>query len=192
MQRKIEIEDLDIPQDDVECWERYSKHRWVYDKMRLLDAQNIKWSPYESELCTVRTAGMDLHSKKGLVHSPAYIYIEKYNGQHILASAYISKGDIGIIRYFDKSTNTESQESVGNIELRITSFVTMYFPKFTGIVSVELIGTYIVSVILRLHPELALTANTESIKLLKRIYKKNDVAHINGLTDQIHHKSLIS
>jgi hypothetical protein len=190
MQRKIE--DLDIPKDDIECWERYPKHRWVYDNMRLLDVQNVKWSPYESSLCKIRVAGMDLFSEKGLAYSPAYIYVEKYDGQHILASAYMSKGDIGLIRYFDKSTNTELAESIGNVELRITSFVTMHFPKFTGIVSAELIGTHIVSVMLRLNPELALIANTESAKLLKRIYKKNDVVHINGLTDQIHHKSLIS
>lgn len=40
--------EIDFPQDDVECWDRYPKHRWVYDLSRLLDTQNIKWSPFET------------------------------------------------------------------------------------------------------------------------------------------------
>ena len=68
----------------------------------------------------------------------------------------------------------------------------IHFQKFTGVLSVETIGTDIYSIRLRPSPELALIADIEATKLLKRIYKKNDVVHITGLTDHLLHETIAS
>jgi hypothetical protein len=189
MHKKIDIHDLDIPADDIECWEKYPKHRWVYDMSRLLDAQGIKWSPFKTDVLQDQVVNMFLHSEKGVAYMPSWIYISNPTGKQVLSEVYIVKGEI---KYVDNITKQVILEDVGGIELRISAFVSMHFQKFTGVVTSETIGTDIYAMRLRPIPELALTANTEVSKLIKRIYKKNDVVHINGLTDQQLHEVLAS
>jgi hypothetical protein len=192
MHKKIEIQDLDIPEDDIECWEKYPKHRWVYDMSRLLDAQNIKWSPFKTDTLPDQAVNMFLHSDKPIAYIPAWIYISNPVGKQILAEVYIVKGEIRHIRYIDTITKKVIIDDVGGIELRISAFVSIHFQKFTGVITTETIGNEIYAMRLRPIPELALVANTEVSKLIKRIYKKNDVVHINGLTDQQLHEVLVS
>ena len=96
------------------------------------------------------------------------------------------------MRYFCNTDKKVLTEDVGDVELRISAFISIHFQKFTGVISVETIGTDIYSIRLRPLPELALVANTEVSKLIKRIYKKNDVIHINGLTDHHLHETIAS
>ena len=184
MQKKIEIQDLDIPRDDIECWDRYPKHRWVYDMSRLLDAQNIKWSPFSSDALPMMVANMYLKSNLGLPYTSAYIYIEQPAGKHVLSEVYITKGEIKYLRHADNYTKKIITDDLGDVELRISAFVSIHFQKFTGVISIESIGNDIYSIILRPVPELALVANTDIAKLIKRIYKKTDLIHVTGLTDQ--------
>jgi hypothetical protein len=192
MHKKTDIHDLDIPIDDIECWDKYPKHRWVYDMSRLLDAQNIKWSPFKTDALGDQVVNMYLHSEKAVVYMPAWIYINNPVGKQILSEVYIVKGEIRHIRYVDNTSKQIILDNVGDIELRISAFVSMHFQKFTGVITTETVGTDIYAIRLRPIPELALVANTEVSKLIKRIYKKNDVVHINGLTDQQLHEVLVS
>lgn len=181
MHKKIEIQDLDIPEDDIECWDKYPKHRWVYDLSRLLDAQNIKWSPFKTTELPDQAVNMFLHSDKPIAYIPAWIYISNPVGKQILAEVYIVKGEIRHIRYMDNITKQIIADDVGSIELRVSAFVSIHFQKFTGVITTETIGNEIYAMRLRPIPELALVANTEVFKFIKRIYKKNDVVHIIGL-----------
>ena len=189
MTKKLEIQELDIPTDDIECWERYPKYRWVYDLSRLLDVQNIKWSLYETKTLKDKELNIYLESFQNIEYSPGYIYINRPTGPHILAEVYLTKGEIKLTRYFDKKTCKEINEFIGNIELRVNAFVSIHFQKFTGVVTMEFIGNDIMSIRLRAYPELE--QNTESIKLTKRIYKKTEVI-INGPTDQALHENFAS
>ena len=190
MQKKIDIQDLDIPKDDIECWDRYPKHRWVYDLSRLLDAQNIKWSPFET--LPMLVTNMFLETDQNVAYIPSYIYIAPPVGKQILTEVYITKGEIKHMRHVDKLTSTLISESVGAVELRISAFVSIHFQKFTGVISVETVGSDIYSIRLKPLSGLALEANAEIAKLIKRIYKKNDVVHISGLADQLLHESVAS
>ena len=191
MHRKLDTLDLDIPKDDVECWERYPKHRWVYDLSRLLDAQNIKWSPYETDSLKDTEVNIYLESPKNIVYETSHIYINRPEGDHILAEVYITKGEIKLSRYFDKRTRLEIQDFIGTIELRINAFVSMHFQKFTGIITAELIGNNIMSIRLRAYPELSSTTNPDITRLTKRIYKKTDLT-LSGLTDQVIRETIAS
>jgi len=70
MQEKFDTSNIDIPKDDIECWQRYTKHRWVYDLSRLLDIQNIAWSPYKSDTCYNQVANMNLISINNVICDP--------------------------------------------------------------------------------------------------------------------------
>lgn len=191
MHKKPDTQELNIPRDDVECWERYPKHRWIYDLSRLLDAQNIKWSPYETDLLKDREVNIFLDTYSDIEYEPGYIYINKPYGSQVITEVYITKGEIKLARYIDKDTDIELHDSIGNIELRINAFVSMHFLKFTGIITITSIGNDIMSIRLRPYSDLSFSVNPDITRLTKRIYKKTDIT-ISGLTDQVLHETLAS
>jgi hypothetical protein len=175
MQKRTDTQELNIPRDDIEGWDRYPKHRWVYDLSRLLDAQNITWSPFKTDSLQHRVVNMEFNTFKKVLFEPAYIYINNPSGLLITSEVYISKGEIKLIRYFSGRSQTELQEYTGNIELRINAFVSMHFQKFTGVIAVESAGNLITAIRLHPHCELSIDTNPEVVKLVKRIYKKTDI-----------------
>lgn len=191
MHRKTDTIDFDIPKDDIECWERYPKHRWIYEMSRLLDAQNIKWSPYAVDSLPDRELNIDMLSNRSLIRQPGYIYMKKADGRHMLTEMYITKGEIKLMRHIDPETRKELPGLIGEIELRLSAFVTLYFQKFTGTVGVESYSNEIFRMQLRPHVDISSETNQEVVKLAKRIYKKTDVTAI-GLTDRAIHETLTS
>src|ERR1700679_2632731 len=95
MHKKTNLYDLDIPEDDVECWNRYSKHQWVYDLSRLLDAQGIKWSPFECQGLDKRIINMQIYAAgKGIVSESGYLYKKHSEGHRAITEVFIIKGEI--------------------------------------------------------------------------------------------------
>jgi hypothetical protein len=191
MHKKTDTIELDIPRDDIDCWERYPKHHWVYDLSRLLDVQHINWSPYEVSMYPHRTLNMYLFTEQALIRQPGFIYIKFPEGDHLITEVYITKGEIKLIRHIDPKTSKELPNLIGEVELRLNAFVTLHFAKFTCVITCETHGHDIYRMQLRAHSDLSLTTNSEIIKLTKRIYKRSDVT-LTGLTDRILHESLAS
>lgn len=192
MHKKLEIVDLDIPKDDVECWERYPKYRWVYDKSRLFDSQGIKWSPFKTNDLTDVLPVLSLVSSADIDVGMGTIYYKSPVGVEIISEIYLTKGEIKVMQHYDKTLGTNISSVPGDIEIRIIAFISMHFQKFTGIVSIETIGTDIYSIKLRpSYPELALKANNDIVKIVKRIYKRSGL-HVNGPADQDFHETLTS
>jgi len=175
MQKKSYIQDLNIPKDDVECWDRYPKHHWVYDLSRLLDAQHVKWSPFKTDLFQHKMVNMDLLSISDISLEPAYIYIEELEGLNVITEVYISKGEIKLLRHFDKDSKEEMDTFIGNVELRINAFISMHFQKFSGIITVESLKGYIIAICLRPYSELTTDISNDIHRLTKKIYKKTDL-----------------
>lgn len=189
MQKKNVLQDLDIPQDDDECWARYPKHRWVYETPRLFDAQNIAWSLYSTKEQSYAVKSIDIVSKHA--YKSGEIYIKKPEGQHLFTEVFITKGEIKSIRHIDPITREIQTALVGEIELRVNAFVTLYFQKFTGIITTETFSNEIYRIQLRPQSELGQETNSEIVKLLKRIYKRTELT-LSGLTDHVLHESLAS
>lgn len=176
MNRKIETHEVDVPVDDIECWERYPKYRWVYELSRLLDSQNIKWSPYEIESLPDRELNIKLESEKTNIRQPGFIYLRKSSGQHMFTELYVTKGEIKLLRHIDPKTYEELPTVIGEVELRINAFMTLYFQKFSGIMTIETYGNEIFRITLRPLRDTSLETNQDIIKLIKRIYKKTEIA----------------
>ncbi|HEY6437334.1 MAG TPA: hypothetical protein VIY47_12150, partial [Ignavibacteriaceae bacterium] len=165
MHRKTDIQELDIPNDDIECWDRYPKHRWVYELSRLLDAQNIKWSPFEVESLSERELNIVMKSEKSLMSQPGFIYVNKPAGPHIFSEIFLTKGEIKLIRHIDSSSNIELDSLVGEVELRLNAFITLYFQKFTGVITTETYSNEIFRIYLRPYLDITQEKNQEVIKL---------------------------
>lgn len=189
MQKRTYIHDLDVPKDDIDCWERYPKHRWVYETSRLLDAQHIKWSPFKTEELQDKISNLQLETT--VDYDMGSIYVSKPQCKEIIAEAYIVKGEIRALRYVDPVTTEEIQDNLGDVELRVNAIVSMHFQRFTGVISANILGQDMYSAILRPYSLYALENNIEISKLLKRIYKKTNVDVI-GLADQALHETLAS
>lgn len=193
MQKKIDITQLDIPHDDIEAWDRYPKHNWVYDLSRLLDAQHIKWSPFRTDTLNDIRAVMVLDSLDPFEYKTetGFIFIKPPDGKEVISEVYITKGDIKLMRHLDRKTKIDIQEDVGEVELRLSAFNALFFQKFSGVITAISIGSDLYSIRLRPYSESALSNNPESVKLTKRIYKKH-VIHLIGATHQVYHESFTS
>jgi hypothetical protein len=191
MHKKTDTNDLDIPKDDIDCWERYSKHRWVYDLSRLLDAQNIKWSPFEVDGLPDRELNIKLETNRTVIRQPGFIYIKKPEGRHTFTEMYLIKGEIKLMRHVDPDTGRELESLFGEVELRLNAFATLYFQKFTGVITAETYANEIFRIRLSTFVDTSRETNLEVIKLVKRIYKKNEVI-VHGLTDRALQETLAS
>jgi len=180
MQKKPE---LDIPVDDLDAWARYPKHRWVYEASRLLDAQNIKWSPVETAEYSTEFDNLVLYSD-GRNHQSGKIYIQEPVGRTLFSEVYLVKGEIKHIRHIDPKTGEQLPDLIGELELRISAFVSLYFTRFSGVISCHSHGSSLYRIKLRLCSELGLKDTIETNKLTKRIYRKNTNLSLNGLTDR--------
>jgi hypothetical protein len=170
-----------VPEDDIDCWEKYPKHKWTYESGRLFDSQHIKWSPYETEIFNQRMLSIQLSSNKPLVRQPGFIWIKDTIGSELMTEVYIIRGEIKHMHHVHNQVVLETLN--GDIELRLSAFVSLYFKKFTGVISVKTISNEIHKISLRPHRDLSEEKNSDIIKLLKRIYKKTDIS-INGPEDQ--------
>lgn len=191
MNKKLITHDIDIPTDDIECWERYPKHRWVYDLTRLLDAQGIKWSPFYQAQFPDKEAIIVLDSSTPIVQQTGYVYVKKPQSTCITTEAYIVRGDIKLMRHIDLKSHSINDSVIGEVELRISAFITLHFQKFTGVISIDSISKEIYRIRLKPQSEYALNSNTDILRLLKRIYKKTDLT-LSGPTDQAHRELLAS
>jgi hypothetical protein len=191
MNRKLEMQDLDMPVDDIDCWNKYPKHRWVYESSRLLESQNIKWSPFETETLDKQIVLINLKSRRLLNRQSGTIWIKSQGGRFAVTETYIVKGEIKLMRHIDAKCQEAAPAMVGEVELRISAFVSLYFQKFTGVITTETYGNEIHQLSLRSSPELLEEKNAEVIKLLRRIYKKTDIS-LSGLTDQVLRETLTS
>ena len=176
-----------IPTTDIECWNKYTAHNWVYDLSRLLDAQNIKWCPFRTEQLSQAAFNMRIRPPKEGTKlnfnineteddmSPGYIYMCSPVGEHIYTEVFIVKGEIKHIRHINRETCVEIPGLVGEVELRVNAFVTLYFQKFTGVFCAETYQNNIYGISLKPHFVKDET-NSEVAKLLKKIYKKSEIS----------------
>ncbi len=155
-----------IPISDIECWTKYTKFRWVYESTRLLDAQSIAWSPVPTDTLTHSVPYLTLAD----ISDAGSIYIEPAQIT-LKAEAYVTRGDIKHIRYYDSATEH------GGIELRINAFVALYFKKFTGVIGFEIADTKFLRIQLRPFDIPKQNSELVEIKLLRKIYKNEQVTY---------------
>ncbi len=163
----------DFPQTDKDCWEKYPHLNWVYNTPRLLDSQHVSWAPFLTEAFThgLEIFMYDKKLKFSGEDLPHLIYVAPPAGEQITTDVIIQKGEIRWLGHIEPP-DTISENITGEVDLCINAFVTLYFKKFTGIISVDTIGHYIYAV--SLHPTWSMGSfySEEAQKILKKIFKK--------------------
>jgi hypothetical protein len=171
MNKRLQLEELDIPTDDLDCWTRYPKHRWVYDLSRVLDSQGIFWSPINLP-GLIKLANLVLETDQQLPADQGNIYIEEPSGTHRHTDVYITKGSIKLLKFTDAETGQELTEIDGELEIKINAFISMHFTKYTGVVSLETYRNQIFRVQLRPRSHLSEKSNIDIVKISKKIFKR--------------------
>lgn len=174
--------DLDIPTNDYDCWQRYPRHRWVYDLTRLMDAQNLAWSTVQTAEFTERKETLTDPSIPG---SLGCIYLRSQKDTAVHFEVSVIKGDVKLVVPLDKN-----QES-GKQEIKIAAFVALHFSKFTGVITFSMCQDTIIKISLKPQSELDHITNKEQLKIYKKIFKKQDDMLI-GLTDRDFRETLAS
>ena len=157
---------LDIPLTDAECWERYPKHRWVFQSARLLDIQHIDWSLTKTDEFSYKIANFIIDLPD---YDPGSLFVKHQTGTNVNSIVYLIRGEIKHISH----QSADNSELEGSTELRINAFISLYFQRFTGIISFVSNNTNITAI--KLCPTdtyLNSIKDTNQLKLIHRIYKK--------------------
>jgi len=168
-----------IPTNDVEAWEKYTKLNWMYSTARVLEAQSVAWCPFKTEKLShyIRAYSNDTQtlSIKDNTNSlgksgGANIFVAPTEGNHVRTEAVIQNGHVKWLAHIEDGEFVS--DIIGEIDLRINAFATLYFKKFHGFVSFETIGNTVYGV--KLHPTVELMDKypEEATKLLKRVYRR--------------------
>lgn len=184
MNKKLVQNDLDVPTDDYDCWQRYPRYRWVYELSRLYDLQHISWSTIKTDEFTQELENL---SSRTIPGSLGTIYVKQFPEQSLKTEVYLVKGEIKEYSH----TKTSVDQELGQLEIRIAAFVSLHFSRFTGIISVEMSGIDITRISLKPESDLSHITDKELVKLIKRIYKKQE-ATVIGLTDRALREPLAS
>jgi hypothetical protein len=157
---------LDIPLTDAECWERYPKHRWVFQSARLLDIQHIDWALTKAEEFPDKINNFNIDIPD---YDPGSIFVKLQEGIEVTSIVYLIRGEIKYITH----QIPDKYEIEGSTELRINAFIALYFQRFTGIISFVSSNTNITAI--KLCPTdtyLNSIKDTNQLKLIHRIYRK--------------------
>lgn len=171
-----------IPTTDASAWDQYSTFNWVYDTQRLLGAQHIKWSPFFGHRFNQSIPIHHFDSEVVLIEDVPYLSPGERRPGHIFIAApevekhrftetVIVKGEIKMALQTENN-ETPTSNIIGEAELRVYAFVTMYFKKFTGCASFETYGNEIYVAKLRPTRTILPIYEADVPKLLKRHLKR--------------------
>lgn len=180
---------VDIPLTDDQAWKMYPKYNWVYSTSRLLDMQNIEWSPYYrlpfswavNEFSMWNASSFEIQEIDGLpINSPGSmahgkIFMAPIEGEKLTTDIAILKGEIKWAAHHRTNENGSKEvltELRGDVELRISALVTLHFKKFAGVISVDTIGHDIIAARLHLTSELVNKYPEDWLTRVVRIYNR--------------------
>jgi len=174
---------VDIPLDDKTAWKMYPNNNWVYSTSRLLEMQNISWSPFYqngfdhmlNEFCLDDTNKLE-ESPMAVSTLPGKIFVRPMHGDVLTTVVAVLKGEIKWAAHhvLDSSINKNVvlQDLRGDVELRISALTTLHFRKFAGVITVDSIGHDIIATKLRMTPDVVSQYPEDWLKRVVRIYSR--------------------
>ena len=172
------MNELSIPKNDIDCWNKYPKFRWVFETTKLFDSQHKKWSFVSGDIYTCETS-MDMFEKDlssvkvtpmSLPRTSGQIFVGNTNNIIIDSQVIIQKGEIKWLAHYK---DTEFLEQINaNVEVRIAAFVIMYFQKWNGVLTVRTIDHEIHCVKLMPNNAILQSYPKSALDLLNKVYRK--------------------
>jgi hypothetical protein len=165
-------EDVTIPTDDPDCWQLSPRHRWVYDKLRIAETQDLAAGPhgvipqafpvFSKPVINLRGMGIGsrvLHSAAEMEHhyQPGHMWMPLLHGDHVSSDCAVLDGrmvwcrqatgvpwDEGMFRYWTIHASPDPA-----LEGRLAGWVGRHMQGYTGMMNFETIGGVIIEVHLR-------------------------------------------
>ncbi len=164
--------DVNVPIDDIDCWEWFPDHRHIYDKLHIARSQNVASGtasdmPAEFPVFAkprVNLKGMGLGS--GIITSagdfrarmtPAQMWMTLFSGRHVSTDCAVVAGKVHWARHATGITWTGGMfqhwiihgEGDETLEDYLAAWISRELPNYAGMMNIETIGGRIVEVHLR-------------------------------------------
>jgi hypothetical protein len=164
-------EDVNVPTDDLDVYEWYPEFRWVYEKLKIAQSQNLlcgNTSNWPSKFPVfakpnINLRGMGLHS--GEINTAAefealpegHMWMPFFTGEHISTDCAIIRGEVKWIRHALGFPWHRGMFTHWVIEIKqrpelnqfLRTWVESNLGNYTGMVNFETIGGYIIEAHLR-------------------------------------------
>lgn len=165
-------DDVVIPTDDVLAYRLHPDHRWVYDKLRICETQEIEHAPHGVEPEAFPVFSKPIYNLRGMgtggrlvpsleafrrIQQPGHLWMEALTGEHVSSDAAVVEGETRWWRHargHEKGGGTFDYWTVeggGRHELEryCGDWIRRHLPNYTGAMNLETIGGRIIEVHLR-------------------------------------------
>ncbi len=171
-------DDVPIPVSDVEAWQLYPEHRWVYNKLLICETQNLAHAPHGVVPDRFPVFSKPIYNLLGLgagsrvIHSeaqyyaavqPGHLWMELLSGPHVSTDVALEDGVLRWCRHataapgplgtFDYFAIHAARDPA--LEEKIGAWIAAHLRGFTGIVNLETIGGTIIECHLRMADQWA-------------------------------------
>jgi hypothetical protein len=165
-------EDVRIPTEDGDAWAWYPKHKWIYNKLAIVESQGLPCGPHGLEPPAFPVFSKPIYNMRGMgagtrvlrtpreyKHNqrPGHMWMPVFEGEHVSSDAAVVDGEPtwwrhvigrplegGMFDYW-----TVLAESRPEIENYCADWTRRNLAGYTGMLNFETIGTRIIEVHLR-------------------------------------------
>lgn len=156
-----------ISTDDLDSYQLYPEHRWIYNKLAVAESQGLPCGPhgimpesfpvFSKPIYNLRGMGIDTH----VLHSaeqyltemdPGHMWCELLKGEHLSTDVAVVKGEAvwwrhvhgkpGPHQTFDYWTVLADRRP--EVEAYCGAWIKKYFANYTGMMNLETIGARII------------------------------------------------
>ena len=161
-----------IPTDDPDCWQLFPAHRWIYDKLKVAQAQGLDAGPhgvmpaafpvFSKPIINLKGMGIGsrvIHSAAEFDHhyQPGHMWMPLLAGDHVSTDCAVEDGHI---RWFRHATGTTWDDGMFRhwtvheklfppLAAYLTRWVEANMQNYTGMMNFETIGGIIIEAHLR-------------------------------------------
>lgn len=165
-------EHVNIPIDDIDCWEWYPNYRYIYDKLHVAQSQGVasgtmddipaRFPVFAKPRVNLKGMGLgslvipDIESFRKHM-TPSMMWVELFVGPHVSTDCAVVKGQVQWMRHaegFPLSEGTfshwviraEDEDSLGR---NLAAWIARELPHYTGLINIETIGGRIIEAQIR-------------------------------------------
>lgn len=165
-------EDVRIPTEDGDAWSWFPKHKWVYNKLSIVESQSLPCGPhgldppdfpvFSKPIYNMRGMGAGtrvMRTLKEYKHNqrPSHFWMPLFEGEHVSSDAAVVNGEVKWWRHvigspleggmFDHWTVLADSRPV--IESYCAEWIRKNLAGYTGMLNIETIGARIIEAHLR-------------------------------------------
>jgi len=186
-------EHVNIPTDDPDCWVLYPRERWVYDKLKIAEAQGLDAGPhgvhprrfpvFSKPMVNLKGMGLGsrvMRSAAELDHHyrPGHMWMPLLTGDHVSTDCAVENGraawmrhatgaawDDGMFRHW-----TVHAGPIPALGAHLADWVLRHMPGYSGMMNFETIGGTIIEAHLRFADQWCDLYGEGWVEALVRLY----------------------